>query len=428
MRLLVLSPDFASHWTPVSVVAGIARDAGHEVVVATGPTLRSRVESAGFAWRHLRLGRDANDGVAIGRDAAEATAIARFVAATRVGAIATLALQADERLTDLLFEPERVVTDVGRLVDDIEPDRLVVDHVSFNSTPAAIGTGRPFTTVVPGHPSQLPVGDERYGLPVSWPTAVAPRPDELDDLRRRCDRVAERFTERWNRARRATDPGADAVDDAFVVTGDRVVLHWSAEHHGPNRTALLPPGTTFAGPLTRTEALVGAPGGPTDGRPLVYVALGTFLSHRGDVLARLAEALRKLDVRVAMATGATPTDRIGPVPEHWWVAERLPQVALLSHASVAVSHGGNNSVQEALAAGVDQVLLPFSTDQFAIAADLERAGVAGVADPNRATAHDLATEIADRLERPRQAPATTDVGAVLAAVTGGAAGPARPSR
>lgn len=424
MRLLVLSPDFASHWTPLSVVADAARQAGHEVVVATGTTMRPRLEAAGYAWRHLRLGRDANDGVAGGRDAS-AAALDRFVAATRNGPIATLTLQAEERLTDLLFEPERVVADVARLVDEVRPDRLVVDHVSFNSTLAAVASGHPFTTVVPGHPAQLPVGDERYGLPTAWPVDLTPARADLDVLRALCDRVAERFTVRWNEARRAIDPGAAEVNDAFVVTGDRVLLHWSAEHHHPDRTSLLPPGTEFAGPLTRTEPPVEPPGERGDARPLVYVALGTFLSHRGDVLARLADALRMLDVRVALATGASPVQQVGPVPDHWLVAERLPQVALLAHADLVVSHAGNNSVQEALAAGAGQVVLPFSTDQFSIAADLERVDAATVVDPNTATVLELAGAISTRLPRPRPAPMSTDVDTVVAAVTG--TSPATPS-
>ena len=56
--------------------------------------------------------------------------------------------------------------------------------------------------------------------------------------------------------------------------------------------------------------------------------------------------------------------------------EVLPQVTLLRHAALAVSHGGNNSVTEALTAGVPLLLLPLSTDQFAGAAALEDAGLA----------------------------------------------------
>ncbi|HSL60065.1 MAG TPA: glycosyltransferase [Acidimicrobiales bacterium] len=418
MRLLVLSPDFASHWSPLSVAASAARDAGHTVVVATGPLLRPAVEAAGFEWRPLRLGAGGNDGVARGRDAAQAAALDRFIGATRAGAAATLALQADERLVDLLFEPERVVADVAAIVRDVDPDRLVVDHVSFNSTLAARATGRPFTTVVPGHPSQLPVGDERYGLPPAWPAALHPDADALDDLRARCDRVAERFTARWNDAQAAVAPHLTPVDDAFRVHGDRVVLHWSATHHDPERTPSLPGGATFAGPLTRTEAPADL---PDDDRPLVYVALGTFLSHRGDVLARLATALRHLDVRAAIATGPTPAADLGPLPHGWIVAERLPQVALLGRASVAVSHGGNNSVQEALRAGVGQVVLPFSTDQFAIGADLERAGVATVVDPNSTSVDALAEAIAGRLAAAPPAPVAPDLAVVVAALTGASA-------
>lgn len=424
MRLLVLSPDFASHWAPLSVVADLARRAGHEVVVATGATIRPAVERAGVAWRPLRLGAGGNDGVARGRSAAEAAALDRFVAATRAGAVSTLALQADERLTDLLFEPERVIADVARIVAEVDPDRLVVDHVSFNSTLAALATGRPVTTVVPGHPSQLPVGDERYGLPPAWPTALRPGSAGLDDLRARCDEVTRRFTARWNDARETAAPHLPPTADAFRVHGGRVLLHWPAALHDPARSALLPAGTAFAGPLVRHEPPVDPPGGRGDPRPLVYVALGTFLSHRGDVLARVAGALRRLDVRVALATGATPPAAVGPVPDDWLVGERLPQVALLAHAAVAVTHGGNNSVQEALSAGAGQVLLPFSTDQFAIGADLERAGVATVLDPNAAGPEELAAAIADRLTSGPPTPVATDVEAVVAAVTGAPAGAA----
>jgi SLT domain-containing protein len=48
---------------------------------------------------------------------------------------------------------------------------------------------------------------------------------------------------------------------------------------------------------------------------------------------------------------------------------------------------------EALTAGLPVVALPFSTDQFAVAADLVDARVGVAVDPNRATADDLAAAI-----------------------------------
>jgi zeaxanthin glucosyltransferase len=69
---------------------------------------------------------------------------------------------------------------------------------------------------------------------------------------------------------------------------------------------------------------------------------------------------------------------------HWLVSEFLPQIEILRYA-VAITHGGNNSVTEALAVGARLLVMPFSTDQFAGAAALEQAGRGTVLPPNTAT-------------------------------------------
>ena len=82
----------------------------------------------------------------------------------------------------------------------------------------------------------------------------------------------------------------------------------------------------------------------------------------------------------------------------------LPQVALLAHASLLVTHGGNNSVTEALTHGVPLLVLPFSTDQFDGAAAIER-HLAGVAlDPNRASRPLIAGSIRGLLKSPPTIP------------------------
>ena len=77
MSLLVISPDFASHYGPLAVLAKAAHDAFQRVVVATGPNQRRRVEADGFEWRLLRLGAGSNTGVAVCDPSLE-----RFIAAT----------------------------------------------------------------------------------------------------------------------------------------------------------------------------------------------------------------------------------------------------------------------------------------------------------------------------------------------------------
>ena len=160
------------------------------------------------------------------------------------------------------------------------------------------------------------------------------------------------------------------------------------------------------GPLVREEALPDAMRSwmdRSDGRPQVYVALGTFLSSRSDVLEKIAEALVLVGARAAIALGATPEHALGTVPPDWLVAPRLPQVAMLGSADIVIHHGGNNTVQEALASGSRQLVLPFSTDQFANAADLERVGIASVRSHNTTTSADLANAVAEALVKPHPA-------------------------
>lgn len=406
MTLLVVSPDYASHLLPLATLATAWADAGEQVVVATGPSTEGIVRRFGFERAHLQLGRGSNPGVIRAEDQppGEDDALRGFFEATRRGAVQTLAFQADARGDDLLWEPLAVAREVQRVVDRVRPDEVIVDHLAFSARLALMASGVRHGDVVLGHPTALTVGDEVYGFPPAWPQVLQPDPEALLDLRRRCERVRDGFTERWNAALAQLDPAAPASDDAFAESGDVLLLNYPAELHPPARTALLGE-HAFLGSAVRAER-------PDDevaawlartGPPVVYVSLGSFLSVRSDVLARVAEALRGLDVRVALASGSTSRSDLGPVPGSWLVRAELPQVSLLGHAALAVTHGGNNSVTEALTAGVPLLLLPMSTDQFSGAAALEDAGLGAALDPNAATPEQIRSAAVRLLDLPSDA-------------------------
>lgn len=395
MTLLVISPDYASHLYPLVTLATEWQNAGERVVVATGPATDVIVRQFGFERENLQLGRGSNPGVIRAEDQprGEDDALRGFFDATRRGAVETLAFQAAARENDLLWHPLGVAREVQRILDRVRPDQVIVDHLAFSARLALRSAGVRHGDVVLGHPSALTVGDEVYGYPPVWPRALQPDPADpaaLADLRRLCERIRDNFTSHWNEALATLNPGAAASEDAFAETGDVLLLNYPGELHAPERTALLGP-HAFLGSAVRTEE----PDDEVDAwvnsgdAPIVYVSLGSFLSVRSDVLARIAEALRGLDVRVALANGSTSRDALGPIPASWLVREVLPQVTLLAHSVLVVSHGGNNSVTEALTAGVPLLLLPMSTDQFAGAAALEDAGFGEVLDPNAATPGEL---------------------------------------
>jgi zeaxanthin glucosyltransferase len=409
MTLLIISPDYASHLFPLATLGTAWQAAGERVVVASGPATAGIVADFGFERVNLQLGRGSNPGTirAEEQPTGEDDALRGFFDATRVGLVETLRFQAEARSSDLLWNPVVVAREVQRIVAEVRPDQVIVDHLAFSARLALISAGVHHADVVLGHPSALPVGDEVYGSPSQWPVAFSPDAEALRQLRLLCERVRDDFTLQWNDALLQLDPAAPPSSDAFTETGDVLLLNYPAELHDAARTAMLPE-HAFLGSAVRSEAddpEVTRWLAESDDAPLVYVSFGSFLSVRGDVLARVAEALRGLGVdaaagtaasgpaasglRVAIAVGATDAAELGPIPDSWLVRSFLPQVTLLGHAALAVTHGGNNSVTEAMTAGVPLLVLPFSTDQFAGAAALDAAGFGLSLDPNTATPAEL---------------------------------------
>ena len=392
MTLLIISPDYASHLYPLATLGTAWAEAGERVVVASGPATADIVAAFGFERENLQLGRGSNPGTirVEQQPAGEDDALRGFFDATRRGMVDTLRFQAEARSSDLLFNPVQVAREVQRIVARVRPDQVIVDHLAFSARLGLLTAGVAHADVVLGHPSALPVGVEVYGYPPAWPAVFTPEVTELALLELQCEAVRDAFTAQWNDALLELDPAAVPSRDAFQECGDVLLLNYPAELHALARTTALPP-HVFLGSAVRSEVVDPEVEAwlDQDSLPVVYVSFGSFLSVRGDVLARVTAALKDLPVRVAVAVGATDPGELGRIPDSWLVRAFLPQVRLLQEAVLAVTHGGNNSVTEAMTAGVPLVVLPFSTDQFAGAAALDAAGFGTSLPPNTATILDL---------------------------------------
>ncbi|MDR6907657.1 UDP:flavonoid glycosyltransferase YjiC (YdhE family) [Agromyces sp. 3263] len=395
MTLLVISPDYASHLLPLATLATAWQARGERVVVASGPATAEVVAGFGFERVDLRLGRGSNPGVIATDDQPrdEAASLRGFFEATRRGAVATLEYQAAERLVDLMWEPAASARATLRIVEAVAPDQILVDHLAFSARLGLDSAGLSYGDVVLGHPSALPVGDEVYGCPSAWPSAFHLEPGELDELRRRCARVTTSFTAEWNRVGRELHPGFPTSHDAFAEHGPVVLYNYPGELVDEQRRSLLPP-HRFLGSTLRSERVdPEVEAWIRQAGRFAYVSFGSFLSVRGDVLGRVADAARSAGVRLAVASGSTPAGELGTLPSDWLVRPYLPQVRLLAAAAATVTHGGNNSVTEAVGSGVPLVVLPFSTDQFAGGAAVERSGVGVALDPNTASIEELAAAL-----------------------------------
>jgi zeaxanthin glucosyltransferase len=129
-----------------------------------------------------------------------------------------------------------------------------------------------------------------------------------------------------------------------------------------------------------------------DSRPLVYASLGTLQSGAIDYFGRIAEACAPLDLQLVMATGSSAVDA-ARFPGKPIVVSYAPQMELLRRASLVITHGGLNTVMQALACGVPMVAMPMTHDQPAIAARLARTGAGLVISPQQASAERLRSSI-----------------------------------
>ena len=104
--------------------------------------------------------------------------------------------------------------------------------------------------------------------------------------------------------------------------------------------------------------------GLDDASSLVYVSLGTLHNERPEFYRACIEAFSDGPSRVIMSIGQSLSPAaLGSPPGNILIRPRVPQIEILKHARVFISHGGMNSINEALYFGVPLVLAPQTHEQ-----------------------------------------------------------------
>lgn len=392
MTILLITPDFASHYLPLVAIGQAWQENGEHVVVATGQYLRNLVRRDGFDYVELQLGEDGNDGLIRIHDRCASEFKANLEAAKH-GMIAMLTFQAQRRQRDFFWQPEWVIDQLNRIYNDLHPNIIISVALGYNATAALLALNLRFVSFVTGHPSEFPAEGELYGFPYVFPKFVVPTESELTNLAELCLTMQQEFTETFNRFIQKYNPRSRKVVNALGVgSSDLIILNYP-EELGTARDRPLPPCTAFVGSCVRSEKLdrellhwftTVEPDLPT-----IYVSLGSFFSIRTDVLARVIDAFRNEPVRLVLAYGVSNPMCLGSLPPHWIARRYFPQVAILPFCDLTVCHGGHNTLMESLTYGVPLLVGPFSSDQFGSAADVETFGLGAVFDPNRSTAQEI---------------------------------------
>jgi UDP:flavonoid glycosyltransferase YjiC (YdhE family) len=115
-------------------------------------------------------------------------------------------------------------------------------------------------------------------------------------------------------------------------------------------------------------------------RPTVYAALGTIAHAMPGIFEMILEGLREEDVNLVLAVGQDPS-AFGAQPTNVRIERHVAQTKLLPHCDLFISHGGFNSVKEALSFGVPLVVLPIMSDEPYSAERCEALGVGRAVGP-----------------------------------------------
>ncbi len=94
-----------------------------------------------------------------------------------------------------------------------------------------------------------------------------------------------------------------------------------------------------------------------DGRTLIYAGFGSYFSTDPGFLRRLLEVPTERDWDLVISLGGRlDPAALGPLPEGVHAFGWLPQLEVLRHADVAVTHGGINTLDECVLSGVPMLV------------------------------------------------------------------------
>ncbi len=152
----------------------------------------------------------------------------------------------------------------------------------------------------------------------------------------------------------------------------------------------------YTGPFVdrRLRPKVEFPWSRLDGRPLIYVSLGTSRKVSPTVFRIIAEACESLGVQVVMSLGGRRNPEVlGDLPGDPVVVTEAPQLKLIEISAMVIHHAGINTVLETLMEGKAMVAIPITHDQPALAARLAWLHVAEVIPEKRLTVERLRSAV-----------------------------------
>jgi zeaxanthin glucosyltransferase len=356
-RVLILTLPEKGHYHPFLGPAAALVEAGADVAWTAPRDISAPLAAAGFDQVLVAPGTPApsaeHRGAALAALLRDPRRLRAWIRALLVDAV------------EAEIEPMR------RLVRAHRPDVLVIDPMAYQGAIAAHLEGLPW---------------------VGWSTSLNPvMPPGLDSALVR-DIAALSEARQALFRRHGLDP-AFRISDVLSPFGTAVFT--TAALAGP-----APPGVQLVGPSLplrpRGEPAIDL--SFAAGRPLVYASLGSQAYHQPSWFAKLFEAAAGLPVALLAAMGELAAELAPGQPANVRCVEFVPQLEVLAQARVLLTHGGANSVMEALSFGVPLLVSPICNDQPHNLMLVERSGAGARLDLETASVAQIRAALASAIE------------------------------
>jgi zeaxanthin glucosyltransferase len=344
-RILFVTLPEKGHYLPLIGPARELERRGHEVFFTAPADIKSELEESGVSRVILPGG---------------AAPLSQALRGAALSAILRDPSRLRDWIRELLIETvEPQIEPLRGVVREVRPAVVVIDTMADAGAIAAHVEGVPWV----GFATSLnPV------LPEALDSELLRTTKALEPARKRL--FGRHGIEASFRCSDVLSPRGTAVFSTEALVGP-----------APQHTELVGPSLRPAGNLDLAF---------TSGRPLIYASFGSQAWHQPRRYEVLFEAVTRLDCALLVSMGelATvhPNPRVRCVPF-------ADQLAAMKVARATVTHGGANSVMEALAHGVPLLVSPLCNDQPHNLHFIEKAGAGRGIDLDTATASELAAAL-----------------------------------
>lgn len=145
------------------------------------------------------------------------------------------------------------------------------------------------------------------------------------------------------------NPGGTAFGDSYIFTGPSIAIRQKEDDF---------------------------PWQALNGNTLIYISMGTINTDLSDFYKICMRAFHGSGYQSVMSVGnKIDFASLGEIPDDFIICRQVPQLELLKKSALFISHGGLNSINEAIYFGVPTIVLPLMNDQFITAMQVAKLGL-----------------------------------------------------